>query len=295
MLKHLQIFLMITIFIIMTAIILIIYSMQREQEYKAHSLMTQETIVNGAAYAINMKLLEKQRHVQLFVSEYARHLVQLYNNPDNQKIVDDLKTRLQQRFPDFFTFTITNNKGLPKLQNIESLVGHVCQIDLNNYAKHISSKKNRNKIVVHPQPFNYHYDIMVPLYTTGKDPSIFFVSFYLTEIADILNTHKLLGQELMLVRQSDSALIEITAQGARDKVKREINLNKEELGRIHVSRNIQGTDWRLINLPDIKREKEYIKSLWKEAITIIVIVTLALMLMFSILKRTSQRTTTRRQ
>ncbi len=55
MLKRLEVFLIITVFIVITAIILIVYSMKREQEYKAHSIITQEAIVNGAAYAINMK------------------------------------------------------------------------------------------------------------------------------------------------------------------------------------------------------------------------------------------------
>lgn len=291
MFKRFEIFLILIVFIVMTAIILIIYSMQREQEYKAHSLMTQQTIVNGAAYAISMKLLDKHRHVQLFVNEYARHLVQLHDNSNNEKVVDDLKTRLEQRFPDFFTFTITNKNGTPKLENIESLVGHACQTDLNDYAKRLghNNVENRNKIVIHPQPFNYHYDIMAPLYTSGNNPSIFFISFYLNEITDILKTHNLPGQELMLVRQSDSSLIEITANGSRDKIKRDISLHAEEYKRINVSANIPDSDWRLIILPDIKREKQYIRALWKEAIIIIGLVTLALILMFTILTRGSKR------
>ncbi len=291
MLKRLEVFLIITVFIVITAIILIVYSMQREQEYKAHSIITQETIVNGAAYAINMKLLDKHRHVQLFVNEYSRYLVQLYNNSDNEKMVDDIKTRLQQRFPDFFTFTITDKKGMPKLQNIESLIGHVCQADLTNYAKHLdnNSELKKNKIVIHPQPLNYHYDVMAPLYTTGKKPNIFFVSFYLKEIADILSTHSLPGQKLMLVRQSDPSLIEVSAQGARDIIKRDINLSNDELKQIRVFMNIPNTDWRLINLPDIQHEKQYIKGLWKEAIIIIVIVSFALILMFTLLMKTTKR------
>ena len=291
MLKRLEVFLIIAVFIVITAIVLIVYSMQREQEYKTHSITTQKTIVNGAAYAINMKLLEKHRHVQLFVNEYARYLLELYNNTTNEKIVNDLKTRLEQRFPGFFTFTITDKKGIPKLQNIDSLVGHVCQTDLNNFAKHLDKNTSgkRNKVVIHPQPFNYHYDIMAPLYTSGKTPSIFFVSFYPNEIANILKTHSLPGQQLILVRQSDSSLIEITAKGTRDKIKRDITLNKDELKHIHAFANIPDTDWRLINLSDSKREKEYIKGLWKEAIIIIVIVALALILMFAFLMRASRK------
>jgi len=291
MLKRLEAFLIITVFIIITAIILIIYSMQREHEYKAHRMMTEETIVNGAAYAINTKLLEKHRRVQLFADEYARFLMQLHNNSNNEKIITDLKTRLEQRFPDFFTFTITDNKGTPELQNIESLVGDVCQVDLANFAKHLASDTTKmNKVVIHPQPFNYHYDIMAPLYTSEKAPSIFFVSFFPTEIVDILKTHSLPNQKLILVRQSDPSLIEITSEGARDKIKRDIKLSDNELKQIRVLTNIPGTDWRLVNLPNIEHQKEYIKGLWKEAFFIILIVSLALIIIFSFVIKTSKGT-----
>lgn len=286
--KRLEVFLIITVFIVITAIILIIYSKQREQEFKAHNTSTQETLVNGASHAINIKLLEKHRHVQLFVYEYARHLNQIYNAPNQEKAVNDIKVRLQQRFPDFFTYTITNKKGAPKLQNIESLVGHACQLELSKFAKHMTRKnanKRRNKIVLHPQPFNYHFDIMAPLYSDQKEPNIFFVSFYLNEIINILKTHELSKQNLILVRQSDPSLIEVTSQGARDKIKREINLSQEEQKRINVYKNIPGTDWRLVYLADKEKEENYIKGLWTEAITIIAIVTLSLLLMFSLLTR----------
>ena len=289
MLKRLEVFLIVTVFIIITAVILIVYSMQREHEYKKHQITTQEMVVNGTAYAINSKLLEKRRQVQLFVNEYGRFLTQLHNNANNEKIITDLKTRLEQRFPDFFTFTITDNKGKPKLQNIESLVGHVCQVDLTNFAKHLGSDATKmNKVVIHPQPFNYHYDIMAPLYTSEKDPSIFFVSFLPSEIVDILKTHGLPNQKLMLVRQSDPSLIEITDEGARDKIKRDIKLSDNELKQIRVSANIPGTDWRLVNLPNIKHQKEFIKGLWKEAIFIILIVSLALIIIFTFVIKTSK-------
>ena len=161
MLKRLETSLITTGFIVITAIILIIYSKQREQEFKAYNISTQETIVNGAAYAINMKLLDKRRNVQLFVNEYARHLNQLALTPNNEKFVDNIKIRLQQRFQDYFTYTITNKQGIPKLDNMDELVGQVCQVDIKNYAKNLSknnSGKLQNKVIIHPQPFNYHYD-----------------------------------------------------------------------------------------------------------------------------------------
>lgn len=282
------------VFILITAIILIIYSMQREHEFKSHNLTTQKAIVNGAAYAINLQLLEKQRHVHLFADEYAKLFVLLNNNPGNEKVENDITTRLQQRFPDFFTFTITDNRGIPKLLNIESLVGHACQLDLNNFAKRLGRNNGdlQNKIFVHPQPFHYHYDVMAPFYTNIHKrgvPQIFFISFYLKEIIDILKTHEIPGQTLMLVKQSDTSLIEVTSKGARDKLKRKLNLSQEEQRRINVYQNIPGTDWRLINLPDTSYEKKYLQGLWMEAFIILFVVTLALFLLIIIIIKFSVR------
>jgi len=288
-----EVFLIIAVFILITAVILIIYSTQREHEFKAHNLTTQRAIINGAAYAINLQLIEKYRHVSLFSSEYAQNLIQLYNNPSNYLLETELNNRLKQRFSDFFTYTLTDKKGIPKLINIESLVGHACQIDLNDYAKHINSNNNgtaKNKIIIHPQPFNYHYDIMAPLNTDRNSQSIFFVSFYLEEITNILKTHELPGQKLILVRQSDTSLIEITSQGSRDKLKRDFNLSRSELDSIQEYKDIDGTDWRLINLSDASYEKDYIKGLWIEAAIIISLVSFALLILsFVLLKVTNKR------
>lgn len=291
MLKRLEVFLIAAIFILITAVILIIYSTQREKEFQQNTSAIEQATINGAAYAINLKLLEKHRHVQLFANEYGRLLVQLNNNPNNEKIENDIKTRLQQRFSDFFTFTITDSNGRPRLVNIDSLVGHACEMDLSNYAKKISSSKNnyQNTVFIHPQPFNYHYDIMSPLITGAPNPSVFFVSFYPKEVSDILKTHALPGQQLFLVKQSDPALIEISQTGARDKLKREIRLSRNEQRNIHTFKNIPGTDWRLVNVSDKKYADAYKKGLWKEAIIIMVIVTIALFLiMFVLIKGRSK-------
>lgn len=287
-----EVFLIVAVFILITAVILIIYSTQRENEFKAHNLTSQSAILNGAAYAINLQLLEKYRHVSLLSSEYAQSLIQLYNNPTNYLLEAELNNRLKQRFSDFFTYTLADKKGIPKLINIESLVGHACQLDLNDYAKLINSNKDavKNKIIIHPQPFNYHYDIMASLSTDRNNQGIFFVSFYLNEIINILKTHELPGQKLILVRQSDTSVIEITSQGSRDKLKRDINLSPSELESIQEFKDIDGTDWRLINLSDTNYEKDYIKGLWIEAAIIISLVSLALLILsFVLLKIVNNR------
>ena len=266
--------------------------MERLQEFEENSRVLQESVVKGAAYAINLQLLDKKRHVRLFAEEYARLFLQLSSHPKDEKTEANIKYRLQQRFPDFFTFTIADQNAMPILFDIESLVGDVCQIDLTQFSKDMG-KNNRdvqNKVFIHPNPDHYHYDIMTPLFTNGLGTSIFFISFYLKEITDILKTHELPGQNLMLVRQSKLNLIEVSSEGARDIIKRKIELSEDEMSRIEIYKNIPDSDWRLVSLPDESYKKNYIKGLWMEAIAIAFSVSLALLLLiFALIKLPANR------
>ncbi|MCK5918225.1 MAG: hypothetical protein KAG34_07355 [Cocleimonas sp.] len=287
MLKQIEIFAIAMMFVLITAIILIIYTMQRGQEFKAHQSTIQKATVHGAAYAVKLQLANKHRHVRLFLDEYEKLVTHLILFPTDTKTASDIKERLQQRFTDFFTFTVTNQKGVPLLLDFDSLVGDACMVDLQQYFKSISRKEVAlNKVFVHPQPYHYHYDIMAPLYSSRAGAHIFFASFDLRDIIDIIRTHEIPGQTLMLVKRSDPTLIEAAKQGARDKLTfREVRLSKEEQQAIRVYENIPDTDWRLVNIPDADFERHYLRGLWIEAAIIIFIVTLALLLLIFILAR----------
>lgn len=177
--------------------------------------------------------------------------------------------------------------------DIESLVGEACKLDLHNYSRTVNrdSKQIKNEVFIHPQPYNYHYDIMAPLYEHGKEPRIFFSSFYLKPIVDILRTHEVPGHNLMLVRQSKPSLIEVTREGARDVINRDIELSEAELRRVTVYENIPGSDWRVINLPDVNYLTQYTRGLWFEAFVILLITIVTLTLLIFILFQFSGRRT----
>jgi hypothetical protein len=279
MLKRIEVFFIALIFILISALILVVYTMQREQEFVTYNKNIQTAVVQSAAYAINLQLQNKRRHVQLFVDEYARLIFKLENNPDDETTSDAITTRLKQRFPDFFTYTITDSKGSPILLDIDSFVGGVCQSDLSNYASKMKWKHDglNNEVVIHPQPFYYHYDIMSPLQSDGVNSRIFFSSFYANEIANIIKTHEIPGLKLFLTKQSEPDLIEISKSGARDKLEREITLTDNERNRIQAYEDVPDSDWRLVVLPDASVLDNYVSGLWKEMVIILVLVSLALL------------------
>jgi competence protein ComGC len=289
MFKRLEMLSVMSVFILITAILLIINTMTRENDFLAYNAGIQKASVEGAAYAINLQLKNKQKHVRLFIDEYSRILMHLDRYPEDEKSLDNIHNRLQQRFPDFFAFTITDNSGVPKLSDIESLVGEACQNDLNDFSDKLKRKYGRshNEIFIHPQAENYHYDVMVPL-SPGQASRIFFASFYLDEVVDILKTHEIPGQSLMLVRQSVPDLIEVTREGTRDRLSRNFRLDSDELSRIGVYENIDGTDWRLVNLSEDNFEQEFIHGLWQEMLVVLIIVSVSLIVLVLLLAKVSQ-------
>ena len=291
MLKRMEVFMIASILILLISIIMVVYTMQREQEFKAHNRDIQTAVVDSAVYAIDIQLDNKRRHVNLFIDEYSRLFRHLERFPDDEFSAERVQERLQQRFPDFFTFTIANHSGIPVMLDFENLVGEACQADLDKFASKLGrGQQSTNEIFIHPQAFHYHYDVMTSL-AFGNESEIFFVSFYLDEIADILKTHEVPGQQLFIVRQSDPDLIEVSREGARDKLKRNAQLTAEEQNRILVFANIPGTDWRLVNLPDRDFEQEYIEDLWHEVIIILSILTIAIFIMISVVFSFSEKRT----
>lgn len=291
MLKQMEVFLIAVVFILITAILIIINTWHRVGEFKIHNEKTQHAVMQGATYAINMHLENRHRHVRLFIDEYKQLFIHLNHYPNDEKTANDIRIRLQQHFSDFFTFTITNQNGTPLLDNIDSLVGDICLQDLKKFSETLkyNTKKLKNKVFIHPQPFNYHYDIMAPITINGSNSSIMFSSFYLKEIADILKTHEIPSQRLILVNQSDLSLIEVSREGARDQLSRDIHLTEDEQDSIKVKANIPDTAWRIVVLSDANFESDYVHKLWKEAIITMLIVAFALFLIIIVLIRVQNK------
>ncbi len=272
-------FLIVSLLFVVAAMAMIMYTKQRETAFLDRQAVMYEAIVHGAAFAVGEQVLREQRNVQLFADEYRKMIIRLTQYPTDEVTRASLNTRLQQRFPDALTFTITNSRGATILSDIDALVGKACRNEIVNYYKRAKTAgaKARNPVVIHPQPGNYHYDVMAQV-----SDSVFFVSLYPKAVAEILRNHQVPGHELILVKRQDLSLIEITAKGVRDALVRDIRLSQAEQGRIRTAENVMGTEWRLIDLPEPKYAKEYQQQLWKEAAIVLMILALGgvIMMMF---------------
>ena len=98
--------------------------------------------------------------------------------------------------------------------------------------------------------------------------NIFFVSFSPARLTEILKSQQTPGHNLILVKKGDTALIEITAEGARDQIHRDIRLTSKELLSLKTFEDVKGTDWRVVDLQDQSYLDSYRQQLWQKATTI---------------------------
>lgn len=280
-------FMGLSLLFVLTAMVLIMNTKQREEAFLDRQLAVHKAIVHGTAYAVSEQIHQEQRNIQLFAEEYRQMITRLAQYPADHATRTSLNTRLRQRFPDALTFTITNAQGSTILSDIDSLVGELCRREIVDYYKLAQSAgaKARNPVLIHPQSGNYHYDVMAQV---GN--SVFFVSLFPRAVAEILRNHEIPGHELILVKRQDQSLIEITAKGVRDVLHRDIRLSKQEQERIRAFENVKDTEWRLVDLTLPEFSEDYQRQLWKETIVVLLIVAVAclLMLMFVWRKETRQ-------
>ncbi len=291
MLTRIQSLYVVGLLLLLTAIILVIYTHQREREFDAYHRTLENALVQGAARALTLQVAERQRNVNLFAEEYGRTIARLVQHPDDEQTETWLQRRLRQRFEDFLTFTVAGPGGQPLLPNFDMRIGEVCQRDLGHFFSQIKAGSRRpgNRIFIHPQPGMYHYDVMAPVAIAGGSTDIFFVSFRPDALAQTLRSFQLPGHQLLLTRRSDDPLIEIAAVGTRDRLKRPPRLSDAELKQVRAAANIPGTDWRLIDLPDPTLRAANRRHLLREAWTLFGVVLLAAGIMLLLVWRWTRR------
>ncbi len=267
--------------ILIVTMVLTINTVERVREFGKMQYEIQEAVVNGAAYAASKHILEVKKMVLLFADEYRDMIATLAIYPGDEITRAALRERLRQRFDNVFTFTIATPEGVPVLSDIETKVGAVCQRDLSEFSAKVARGHpltHNNKLVIHPNPSGYHYDVMAPFTVSGV-ARIFFVSFYPTDLAEIAATHAPPGHQLFFVNTDKPRLIEIGAAGARDVLGRDIHLTEEESNRAKAVRNVTGSKWRIIDVPDAGLVTDYKRRLWTEVGIIIAFVALISLIM----------------
>jgi PAS domain S-box-containing protein len=260
-------------------------SQSRYRQYLQHQKQLATRSVSAAASEIALQIAELRRRVALFAEEETELIQQVAAQPGDEKLVDKLASRLDTYFSNRIAFTIADAEGKPLVCDYDGLVGEVCRRDIRDFAQ----RPDSYDVYMHPQPGAYHFDIMARWATESGARGVFFVSFRPTVVARILANTEPVRHRLLVLLASDPALVEVTSEGARDRLGTDPRLTDEEMKRLGPSAPIPGTRWVVADLPEAGLSAEKRESLWREIGMIVVALALITAVMLRFLKLSEQR------
>ncbi len=230
------------------AILLAWMAWARHADFNRHHRTVALQTAAGLADELAGNIDGHKRLVRLFAREQAPLLRRLVRNPDAPRLQRAVAEKLREYFPDHYAFTLAGPDGAPYLEEFGERIGPLCREDIIAYAR-----RNTNRPRVHPGPGVHHFDILARIEIDGQ-PRILFVSFPVELLASLLANVQLPEHELYLVLPEPAPLIEVTAQGPRNRLPRtDYHLSAAEKQRLLARRPIVGTRWEIFVLarPDL--------------------------------------------
>lgn len=215
---------------------------------------TQKQLAANAVESTRVELqhyIENQRHLaQLFAKVEAEALTEMVTGSDDPALHRHIDKAVQYYLPQAANITVADDNGSPLLPDPDKRVGKGCRIDLKQYAQ--GNKQNTIFVHSNPELDGYHFDVMADVEAEDGFSGIFFASINTLVLSRLLTHRQLPGHELMLLRADKGALIDLTRTGPRPALSRDHDLSADELDRVLASREVPGTRWRIVDLPDPK-------------------------------------------
>ncbi|MDH5612002.1 MAG: GGDEF domain-containing protein [Gammaproteobacteria bacterium] len=246
--------------------------------FQAHQQSAKKA-VQVAAAEIKEIIDNKRRAVGYFADDNRSLILDLSLHPDEVGLHDELNQRIARSVPDFFASNIVTASGDLIIGDFEGKVGELCLADIKHFIG-----ANRQQVRVHPNNDTYHYDVLTQL-PDDREGKLFFVSFNLNELSDLLELIQPTRHELLLVNEGMQNLIEINSKGGRDVISDRLDyrLTGEELSRIMSSAKIDDTVWSVIDLHQPGLLAEYRKKTFSEYLVVYFLVVVIALYMRSVL------------
>lgn len=243
----------------------------------------------SVAKEIEILLTNLRRGLTILVTENPDLIADLAKKPGKEKLLSEIYLKLGDYFPHFHAATVTDLDGEPFIDDFGERIGDFCLTDIKLFAQN----NPQYGISIHPGPANYHFDIMVPWQINKGDYSrqngVFFVSFSLETLANILNDGEVPGHKLYLLHRDKKNLIEITAQGSRDVLGGKNFIDEATESRISYRQRIEGTFWEVVDIPSDELIEGYRQYLIKDNFKIIVSLLVFMAVMFSLILREERK------
>jgi signal transduction histidine kinase len=277
--------------LLLVALLLFWYTHTRQQDFQQHRQQTMQTAVDATAAELSLYIQHLRHNVGLFAQDRQALFQRLVaptpaGSPSPSEAYDTLQQAIERHFPHHFAFTLADPDGDLLLGGLDHLIGHGCQRDIRRFADDHSS----HRVAIHSSPDNnpHHFDIMVPWSRADDSTGIFFISFFVQDLARMLANAQRPGEQLILVRADHRQRIEVTADGARDEIPRDKDLSQAELAAITAQAAVTGTLWLLDDLPEEDWLQSYTDRVEKEALTVFILFTLVALTLLWFIQRSER-------
>ena len=260
--------------LILVAALLSWYAHTRIDDFSANQQRVMQANVEATATEVSHSIRNLRRNVSLFAQDRAALISHLAKHPDDIPAYRRLQAAIATHFPKYFAFTVAGSDGAPLLLGMDKLVGKGCQRDIRTFAKQLDA----HRLYIHssPEQHPHHFDIMVPWMASDEQAGqagVFFVSFFVDDIARILAVSQSPGSELVIVREDKQDAIELTADGARDEIPRPRKLSTTEQQHVGASIMIDETRWHLLVLQEPEKLSDYRSQVRNEALFVFLLFT----------------------
>jgi len=231
------------LFILLLILVLIVSD--KHSVFAENKKNISETAVSNVRDAILIAIETKKRTLDNFVENNRSKIISLIKQPDSKTQFDYLFNKLKKQLPDLFTINVYK-EGAGLLTDHNDFVGRICKVDLEDYLAVDFHEKR-----THPSDVQYHYDEISSL-EFGNHRYLFFASFSLDSISNILTHSTSNGHNVMIVNDSDEGFVEILRQGVRnlkDSMKNP-TIKSLESDRVLSKVSIPDTHWYVIDVED---------------------------------------------
>ena len=245
---------------------------------------TASTTTRIVSFEVNKTLKEKRRILDIFVESHKELITNLSNNPEDKEVYRQLETRLKKYLPDFYALNIMTPSGKPIINGFDH---DVDERFLKDYLKN-----GEQNILLHPDHNVAHYDI-ISKYSISSTDQLFFVSFTVNEISDILSSTQPINHRLILVNKEANNLIEVRPHGniktAHDKL--DYRMNGDDSLRVLSSTKVKGTNWHVIDMHKNGLFSGYRKKITTEHLIAFYIFSMIVLFMRNILIKQDKKRT----
>ncbi|WP_455366958.1 sensor histidine kinase [Kaarinaea lacus] len=252
----------------LTAVFLLWTAHNRITDHREYHQFIAAESASAISDEVSRFVEERNRLVQVFAAQHLTAIRAVASDPGNESHYQQLAKLIKEYFPGHFAFTVANSEGIPLFEDFDGLVAESCRADIKSFVE-----KRYYHPYIHPNFEGYHFDVMTNF---GDREGVLFISFHADILGSVLRAAQTPGHQLMLTYPAFNDLIEVVAEGARNRITRDdYRLSEEEKQRILVNIPVPETRWDVVDLHEPALFSGYQKRLVVEAIVIFLIFVVA--------------------